>query len=343
MIEEFIEKQRLIEDQKKKQMTPEKIRQIEAVYRNHEVVHYCTSWIHQLFVESGLHLCLLHKPDKYAFHFYHCHGWFELVYAYRGNCYNHFLDTNETLILKEKEVLILHHKTPHCTCGTTENDLIFSFVINLDLIKNVLLSQCYDDNFFFLELYGFLFGKETKQSYLYFPSHPKYRLEPILEIMANEMERNQSGQRSNIVADDSISQAIILLMLSLLSQRRNRNSDFSNQYFFERKTLWQMYHYIQNHLSKVTLSDLAKQFGYTPTYLSHLFREKIGDSYTSVVHHLRMERAKVLLKDKDISISQIASEIGMNYDTFHKLFKKTTNMTPTQFRNLYHRENYFLR
>lgn len=72
-----------------------------------------------------------------------------------------------------------------------------------------------------------------------------------------------------------------------------------------------------------------------PNYLSGLIREKTGMNYTQLVRSSRMiEAKKMLLATKD-PIESIARQVGYTSpDTFTKVFKKETGMTPTHYRRL---------
>ena len=92
--------------------------------------------------------------------------------------------------------------------------------------------------------------------------------------------------------------------------------------------------YINENLqNNLTRSDLASQIYVHPDYLSHIFKESVGMSVSQYIMHTRLERSKVLLRSTEKSISQIARQVGYpNTSYFAKLFKRSTGMTPTQFR-----------
>ncbi|MBD2866960.1 helix-turn-helix domain-containing protein [Paenibacillus arenilitoris] len=89
-------------------------------------------------------------------------------------------------------------------------------------------------------------------------------------------------------------------------------------------------HYGEN----ITLADLAGRFYINPNYLSQLFKEKTGDTYLSVLLHIRMNKAKELLEKSDLKVYEICQKVGYA-DTgyFSKLFERTVGCTPTEYRN----------
>lgn len=95
----------------------------------------------------------------------------------------------------------------------------------------------------------------------------------------------------------------------------------------------QIISYIQSHYQSVTLDNLVEEFHLTKPYLSKYIKEKSGETFQDVVKNERMKRAKNLLKGTNKSVESIAAEVGYeNVENFNRLFKKSYNMTPLQYR-----------
>lgn len=88
--------------------------------------------------------------------------------------------------------------------------------------------------------------------------------------------------------------------------------------------------YIHDHLSEdLSLEAVSAKVVLSPKYLSKLFKEEIGVTYTDYVTSQRMERAKALLVKNKMTIEQIANTVG--YATaayFIKKFKEMHGCTP---------------
>ncbi|SFE08352.1 two-component system, response regulator YesN [Paenibacillus catalpae] len=88
----------------------------------------------------------------------------------------------------------------------------------------------------------------------------------------------------------------------------------------------------KHYLESFTLQEVAEHVGMNATYLSLLFKEKVGLSYIKYVTKLRMEQAKILLH-KGMLVNDVSKKVGYyNYRHFTELFKKYTGVTPGQFR-----------
>ena len=69
--------------------------------------------------------------------------------------------------------------------------------------------------------------------------------------------------------------------------------------------------YIRNHLSEdLSLETVAAQVFISPKYLSKLFKEESGITYTDYVTSQRMEKATALIVNNNMSVEQIASTVG---------------------------------
>lgn len=90
----------------------------------------------------------------------------------------------------------------------------------------------------------------------------------------------------------------------------------------------------QNYNTKITLNMLAEKFYISPFYLERRFKEYTGYSISQYVIERRMGEAQRMLIFEDISIKEIALAVGYeNIQYFYAAFKKSTGVTPLEFRN----------
>lgn len=92
--------------------------------------------------------------------------------------------------------------------------------------------------------------------------------------------------------------------------------------------------YIEKHFSRdINLDEVAKSVNVSPYYFSKLFKEETGTNFIEYLTNLRIETAKRLLKERNLSIKEICIESGYsNPNYFSRIFKKWTGITPTEFR-----------
>lgn len=95
--------------------------------------------------------------------------------------------------------------------------------------------------------------------------------------------------------------------------------------------------YVEKHYTEpdFNISFLSDEMNVSISYLSTVFKQTMGINLSSYIILLRMNRAKELLKNLKYSISDVATLSGYEDSRyFAKFFKKKTNMTPTEYRNL---------
>lgn len=92
--------------------------------------------------------------------------------------------------------------------------------------------------------------------------------------------------------------------------------------------------YLTKHLDKrITVSELAKEFHVSESYLKNLFKSVYGMPVFSYIRVLKMQSAAYKLIHTNQTISVIASEVGYsNESKFSAAFKDVMGETPTQFR-----------
>ncbi len=99
--------------------------------------------------------------------------------------------------------------------------------------------------------------------------------------------------------------------------------------------LLDMINYMYNHYRTVTLHDLAAEFHYNESYLSRMFQEQAGRSFSETVKDFKLRKAAELLKTKSWKLDHICDEIGYK-DTrqFIRSFKELYGMTPDKYRRM---------
>lgn len=88
-----------------------------------------------------------------------------------------------------------------------------------------------------------------------------------------------------------------------------------------------------NYKNQIRITELADSMGVNRSYLSNNFRRIVGMSPTEYLIQIRMEKAKSLLTKTNLSISQIASEVGYTDQlNFSRMFRQRFGESPKQYR-----------
>lgn len=155
----------------------------------------------------------------------------------------------------------------------------------------------------------------------------------ILQNIKNEYQANL----------DQFSQQIIISQLELLLNYAER---FYQRQFLTRKIsnhqiLDRMEEYLEDYFNHddivykgiPSVQNIAKKLNLTPDYLSSMLKSLTGQTTQQHIHQKLIEKAKVKLSITDLSVSEIAYELGFEHSqSFSKLFKSKTKQTPMEFR-----------
>ena len=95
-----------------------------------------------------------------------------------------------------------------------------------------------------------------------------------------------------------------------------------------------------NIFRKLKADEVATHVNLSENYFTVYFKEKTHENFLNYVLSLKIEHAKNLLKTSNKTISEISFLLGYeDYRSFNRLFKRSTEKTPSEFRHLYSNEN----
>jgi len=93
----------------------------------------------------------------------------------------------------------------------------------------------------------------------------------------------------------------------------------------------------ENYMKSISLSDIASHLHVNASYLSRLYKRKIGITVTDELSRMRIEKAKKLLTETDFLTYEIANKIGINDPVyFSQLFRKHTGVNPKEYRRIHY-------
>ena len=93
-------------------------------------------------------------------------------------------------------------------------------------------------------------------------------------------------------------------------------------------------HFMKENMERrITLHEVQAYVGYSQTYLSSLFRQRLGMSIKAFFNHLKIEYSCRMLQTTDMHINQICYKLGIEDSSyFSRLFTKTVGKSPTAYR-----------
>lgn len=89
-----------------------------------------------------------------------------------------------------------------------------------------------------------------------------------------------------------------------------------------------------NYAERLKLADVADHVYVSQWHLSKLLNKYTGQNFSELLNHVRMEKAKELLGDPSLRISDIAEEVGfLDMAHFSRVFKKLAGVSANEYRN----------
>ncbi len=90
----------------------------------------------------------------------------------------------------------------------------------------------------------------------------------------------------------------------------------------------------KNYAEKLLLTDVAEKCFISQWHLSKLLAKYEGMGFSDVLNKIRVEKAKELLADPTLRVSDIAEKVGfLDLPHFSRVFKKFTGMSANEYRN----------
>jgi AraC family transcriptional regulator, transcriptional activator of pobA len=163
------------------------------------------------------------------------------------------------------------------------------------------------------------------------------------EIIFGVFENIKEELNNNI---DDFSQDLVISHIEVLLNYSNR---FYKRQFITRKTvshdlLAKLDQLLNKHFEAEeslqkglpTVEYLAGQLHLSPRYLSDMLRSLTGQNAQQHIHEKLIEKAKEYLTSGNLSVAEVAYLLGFEHpQSFNKLFKKKTNLTPVAFKQTF--------
>ena len=92
--------------------------------------------------------------------------------------------------------------------------------------------------------------------------------------------------------------------------------------------------YIDTHFQNdISLDDISQELDISPYYFSRIFKEEAGVTFVEYLTNVRMDKAREMLRNPEISVKDIASAVGyQDANYFSRIFKRLEGRTPTEYR-----------
>lgn len=320
-IEEWIVEFQAILSSKKVLDLSDKIQKISLEYvKKHKVAHVNKEWLKDE-IKIIPHPYFPKQKEYFYFHRHHC---FEMIYVYRGNATNYFADSK--LELKQGDILLLNPNIGHCLCTDNIENVVFNYQITKKAFDQTFLSMLSKNQMFYNFFVDYLYQLNTLSNYMYYPYDSANDISIYLQGAIEEYLNQSIGYESMIKSHLSI--AFNRMARSYYQKMKIDKKSQEHQ-----KKIFSILSYMNQNYKTVNLQQTAEEFHYSEKYLSRLIKKLTGKTFNEIVINLKLNRAQELLCDSDLSVEEIAMEVGyIKPAPFYKLFKQRYSVTPTQYR-----------
>ena len=130
-----------------------------------------------------------------------------------------------------------------------------------------------------------------------------------------------------------LEQLLILLIRKIT--RLGKVDIFPSKESMESHLVFRVKDFIENNVEKqFRIGELCKELGYSKSYLSRIFQEQTGMTIASFAVKKKIQKAKNLIRETEMNFSQISDTLSFdNPQYFSRVFKRVTDMTPTEFKH----------
>jgi AraC family L-rhamnose operon transcriptional activator RhaR len=260
----------------------------------------------------------------------HKHDFIEIAYVIEGRGI-HLVGEREYRMSKG-DLFVINYDIPHCFFSKEENSedpVVYNVAFMPEFLDSSLFSSYHFQDITSSFLFKSLFPDE-------YPSGADLKLQgaEFSEIgdLFNKMYVEYKLMKKGYL--DIIRAYLIELIVKIFryfEQENLKSSSLKN-----RELVSKAVEYLKNNFnSDIKLEDLAMKSFISKNYFCKLFKDVTGINFSDYVQRLRVDEACILLKNSDLKVIDIASQVGFNdVKFFYEVFKKITGTTPGEYRRI---------
>lgn len=247
----------------------------------------------------------------------HWHDEFEIIYVKSG-----FLTVNisgENYIGKPGDAFVVSPGNLHFMGSQTGTVDYFTFLFPLKYIAFRSDDMLDDKLIEPLNSGHLMISPEIKDTV-------KEQCEQLARVYAAEIDKSESKITSQIRKK--------IILLQFIHELWKKGFIVENDTTGRNTVEKEMVSYIQqNYMGKILLREFGEQFHLSEKYISRYFKEHFHITLSQYVTYLRLEHAKQMLQETDISVTEVAMQSGyQNISYFIRSFKKTYGVSPLKYR-----------
>lgn len=257
----------------------------------------------------------------------HRHNFVEVMYVCQGQ-YVHTIG-GEKIVTEAGDLFFMNEYTQHSVSFGGESDVAVNFTIcheffdfAFELVEKRSILSDY--------LVSLLCTDANWNQYLHIKTKDHFPISQMVELLLWHFFTEHPDQEQH--KDDRILQLIMALILAYITRDlQHLNTTASSK--LEDITMRTVHSYIEQNYKNASLSELAKTLHTSDSALSRQIKATSGKTFVELLQDKRFERATVLLKNTNLSISDISNAVGYeNSSYFYRQFRDRYGISPKNYR-----------
>ncbi|WP_409345608.1 helix-turn-helix domain-containing protein [Paenibacillus sp. MBLB4367] len=250
------------------------------------------------------------------------HDFWEFVYVDKGEV-EIYTDSNR-LSLEQGDIVFYkpnEFHMGHAINGTALNLIIVSF-------------DCEAPSMKFFEGMSFRLEESERAILSHLVREGLEAFDPPID--SPKMSRPKRNPQAPYGCEQLIKNYLEILLIRLIRKGASGRKEMPTSIAAENKdgeVVQQMIAMMKQNLSRdLTVDDFCGELAMGKTSLKTIFKAKVGVGIMEYFNKLKIEHAKLLIREKDYNFTEIAEQLGyssMHY--FSRQFKRVTTMTPTEY------------
>lgn len=274
--------------------------------------------------EEGASIAAL-KHNCYTPAIDHEHTFFELTYVFDGTCEQ--LIHGQRIQMRTGDFLVIPPGVHH-SISVFDHSIVIQIPIKKNTLENIFFNFLRSDNILSMFFINSIYAQHVND-YIIFHSGDDFHIRNAVTFLLLE-NINKEEYWQNMMINTTMN------IFGLLLRNYEKSVELPSIVRKSDVQRFGLIRFIQENYTDITLDKIATKFHYTPEYTSKLIKETTGMNFKQILQKIRIERSEYLLLDSNLTIQNIALQVGYeNVEHFIRTFKKIHKITPTGYRKTY--------
>lgn len=252
----------------------------------------------------------------------HHHTQNEVIFVKEGQCT--FDIAGESYTIKKNQILLISALENHSTHSMCRPYHRYVFVSSMDLCSDYIHDPVMASAFI---------RSNHNRGVIDLAPETADEIEGYFKILVSETANHKIKWKERC--------ATTLFNILILLYRDNPELFIIEKNPEDLNVIFSIKDYIDHNYSQpLSLESVAQHFYINKYYLSHQFKEIIGYGFKKYIQLIRINKAKILLQNTNLTVNEICSKIGYdNINYFIRLFKEKEELTPYQYHKMYYKNH----